>query len=60
MADTMGPLRVRCLGWLAKPGLAFVLPALALAVFELLQPLGGQGQSDQERRESDFVALPPR
>jgi hypothetical protein len=41
MADTMGPLCVRCLGWLAKLGLAFVLPALALVIFELLQPLGG-------------------
>jgi hypothetical protein len=37
----MGPLCVRCLGWLAKLWLAFVVPALALVIFELLQPLGG-------------------
>jgi hypothetical protein len=39
MADTMGPLCVRCQGWLAKLGLAFVVPALALVILNFCNRL---------------------
>ena len=37
----MGSLRVRCLGWLSKPRLAWVLSTVALVTLGLLQPFVG-------------------
>src|ERR1700682_3119941 len=41
MSGTMGSLFVKHLGWPAKPGLAWVLAAVALATLGLLQPFAG-------------------
>jgi hypothetical protein len=37
----MGCLRVRCLGWLSKPRLAWVLSTVALVTLGLVQPFVG-------------------